>query len=267
MNKYQILFDSLKKKKEKCFVPFVIIGDPSYESSLKIVNTLIKNGADALELGFPFSDPMSDGITIQNANLRAFHSKININKCFNFILEIRNRYPDIPIGILTYANIVFSQKINVFFSKCALNQIDSVLIADVPIEESYLFHDCASNNKISMIYVCPPNANNSTIKKICKYSSSFIYLLSRPGVTGTENKALIPQKHIILECKINNSVPLLQGFGISTSQQIKKCLKNGVSGVICGSVIVEIIEKNYQNHHTMLYEIEKTVIELKQATL
>ncbi|QCI26748.1 tryptophan synthase subunit alpha [Buchnera aphidicola (Thelaxes californica)] len=267
MQRYNILFKQLKKKKEGCLVPFIVIGDPCFNTSLDIIDTLIIHGANALELGFPFSDPLADGPTIQKANLRSFSQNININKCFSFIKKIRKKYIDIPIGVLTYANIILGQEINYFFYQCAQSEIDSVLIADVPIEESKKFYYYAKKNGIDIIFVCPPNADDLTIKKICNQSSSFIYLLSRSGVTGTKNKAPIPIQNIVDACQLLTNTPLLQGFGISDVIQIKKALQTGINGVICGSVIIEIIEKNIHNHYVMMKNIKNLICSFKSATL
>ncbi|WP_343128789.1 tryptophan synthase subunit alpha [Buchnera aphidicola (Kurisakia onigurumii)] len=267
MNRYKNLFNHLKKKNEACFTPFIIIGDPNFEDSLSIIDILIKNGADALELGIPFSDPIADGITIQKSNLRSFSSGINVQKCFKFIQKIRIKYPNIPIGILVYANIIFNKGIKQFYSECSFTGIDSVLIPDVPLQEYKIFLKYANIFNINSIFICPPNADKNIIEKISLYGTGYIYLLSRSGVTGTKNEAILPDKKIINMLKQESNTPLLQGFGISDTMYIKNLLKIGISGVICGSVIIEKIEKYYKKNIVMYNSIGKLVKKLKKSTI
>lgn len=139
MERYETLFAQLKNRQEGAFVPFVTLGDPGPEQSLKIIDALIEGGADALELGIPFSDPLADGPTIQGAALRAFAAGVTPAQCFEMLAAIRQKHPTIPIGLLMYANLVFSPGIDAFYAQCARVGVDSVLVADVPVEESAPF--------------------------------------------------------------------------------------------------------------------------------
>lgn len=132
------------------------LGDPGIEQSLKIIDTLIDAGADALELGVPFSDPLADGPTIQNANLRAFAAGVTPAQCFEMLALIREKHPTIPIGLLMYANLVFNNGIDAFYARCEQVGVDSVLVADVPVEESAPFRQAALRHNIAPIFICPP---------------------------------------------------------------------------------------------------------------
>ncbi len=125
MERYESLFAQLKERKEGAFVPFVTLGDPGIEQSLKIIDTLIEAGADALELGIPFSDPLADGPTIQNATLRAFAAGVTPAQCFEMLALIRQKHPTIPIGLLMYANLVFNKGIDEFYAQCEKVGVDS----------------------------------------------------------------------------------------------------------------------------------------------
>ncbi|WP_226799335.1 tryptophan synthase subunit alpha [Candidatus Annandia pinicola] len=267
MQRYQNLFKKLNLKKEIAFIPFVILGDPSFNISIKIIETLINNGADALELGIPFSDPLADGPTIQSSSLRSLKNNININKCFEIINIIRKKYKEIPIGILVYANIVFNKGIDNFYYNCSYEQIDSVLIADLPIEESKLFNKSAIKNNISTIFICPPNSNENLIKKISFNSINYVYLLSRSGVTGIEKQALKPINNLVTKLKKYNSAPVIQGFGISSIKHINNAIKSGIKGIIIGSFIINIIEKYYKKPNKMIINIKKAAKEFKKATI
>ena len=155
MNRYQRMFAELEKNNEQAFIPFVTIGDPDKQKSFKVIETLINSGADALELGIPFSDPLADGPTIQNATIRALRSGANLKFCFSLIKEVRNKYPGVPIGLLMYSNLVFANGTESFYQECYDAGVDSVLIADVPLNESQEFHQIAlANNILPLLFLC-----------------------------------------------------------------------------------------------------------------
>lgn len=266
MYRYNVMFQNIKLINEGCLVPFVTIGDPSIDKFYEIIDVLISAGANALELGIPFSDPLADGIIVQNANSRALSTGITVLQCFQILKKIRNTYPNIPIGILVYANIIFRQGIKKFYEMCYKIGIDSVLIPDVPIEESQEFQKYAKQYDVSPVFICPPNANIELIKKIAQESKGYIYLISRSGVTGFINQAHDPNINIIHQLKEKTSTPILQGFGISKTLQIKKSLLSGTSGIICGSIIIELIEKFANNSNIMLEKIRSLIIKFKLAT-
>ncbi|EPR7375046.1 tryptophan synthase subunit alpha, partial [Escherichia coli] len=183
MERYESLFARLKERKEGAFVPFVTLGDPGIEQSLKIIDALIEAGADALELGIPFSDPLADGPTIQNATLRAFAAGVTPAQCFEMLALIRQKHPTIPIGLLMYANLVFNKGIDEFYAQCEKVGVDSVLVADVPVEESAPFRQAALRHNVAPIFICPPNADDDLLRQIASYGRGYTYLLSRAGVT------------------------------------------------------------------------------------
>ncbi|RYV02108.1 tryptophan synthase subunit alpha [Shewanella sp. OPT22] len=264
--RYHDAFSRLAAKKQAAFVPFVTVGDPDLEQSKAIIKTLIDNGADALELGLPFSDPLADGPVIQGANLRALNSGVTPDACFQLISEIRSEYPDTPIGLLLYANLVYSNGIDTFYRKAKDAGIDSVLIADVPVEESAPFRTSAKLHGIAPIFIAPPNGTEETLAKVSEYGEGYTYLLSRAGVTGTENKAGTPLDHILKSLKEHNAPPAVLGFGISQPDQVRSAVASGVAGVISGSATVKLIEKNLSNNEAMLKNLAEFVFEMKAAT-
>lgn len=266
MSRYQTLFSRLTAKNEGAFVPFVTIGDPNLQQSFEIIETLINAGADALELGIPFSDPLADGPTIQNATLRALHSGTTPDACFELLGKIRAKYPEIPIGLLMYANLVFHAGIDNFYAKCQSVGVDSVLIADVPLEASEEFATSAKKYNIAPIFICPPNADEALIKGIAKAGEGYTYFLSRAGVTGAETRAQKPATHLIEALKQHNAPPALQGFGISEPSQVKEALDAGAAGAISGSAIVKIIEQNKDNQPQLLASLSEFVTKMKAAT-
>ena len=274
-HRYQQAFANLTEKNEKAFIPFVTIGDPNAEQSLKVIKTLIDAGADALELGIPFSDPSADGITIQMAALRALKSGINTDICIDILKEVREYAPNIPIGLLLYGNLVFARGIDNFYHDMAEVGVDSVLIADLPIRESLPFREAALKHCVAPIFIAPPNASNETLREVSSYSLGYTYVLSRAGVTGvdviekqTQNKKQTnsPAQRLINTLNEYHAAPPVLGFGISAPQQVKDALAASASGAISGSAVVKIIEDNLTNHEIMLSELTGFVKKMKEAT-
>ncbi|AKJ42199.1 tryptophan synthase subunit alpha [Pragia fontium] len=266
MNRYQQLFNRLATKNEGAFIPFVTLGDPNPELSLQIIDTLVASGADALELGIPFSDPLADGPTIQSATLRAFDAGVTPSLCFDLLAKIRAKYPEIPIGLLMYANLVFTRGIDDFYQRCADVGVDSVLVADAPMEESTPFRLSAQRHGILPIFICPPNADDDLLRQIASHGRGYTYLLSRAGVTGAENKAHQPLEHLVSKLKEYNAAPSIQGFGISEPAQVKAALDSGAAGAISGSAIVKIIEQHQQQPKVLLETLAEFVRNMKAAT-
>lgn len=266
MERYNQLFQRLSAKKEGAFVPFVTLGDPSPELSLKIIDTLVEGGADALELGIPFSDPLADGPTIQGATLRAFAAGTTVAQCFEILGTVRQKYPDLPIGLLMYANLVFSKGVDNFYAQCEAVGVDSVLVADVPVEESAPFRQAAMRHNVAPIFICPPNADDDLLREIASHGRGYTYLLSRAGVTGAENRASQPLNHLIDKLREYHAAPPLQGFGISEASQVREAIAAGAAGAISGSAIVKIIERNQNDPATLLAELKAFVSDLKAGT-
>lgn len=266
MERYHQLFKQLQEKKEGAFVPFVTLGDPSPELSLRIIDALVEGGADALELGIPFSDPLADGPTIQNATLRAFASGVTPAHCFEMLATIRQKYPTLPIGLLMYANLVFRPGIAEFYAKCAAVGVDSVLVADVPVEESREFRTEAMKHDVAPIFICPPNADDTLLREIASHGRAYTYLVSRAGVTGAESRAQLPLHHLIEKLTEYHAAPALLGFGISEPSQVREAIQAGAAGAISGSAIVKIIENNLNNPEQMLAILKQFVVDMKAAT-
>ncbi|MDG2014908.1 MAG: tryptophan synthase subunit alpha, partial [Pirellulaceae bacterium] len=231
MNRYANCFRELEKSTAKAFVPFVVIGDPDLATSQRIIDTLASSGADALELGFPFSDPLADGPVIQNAMDRALLAQVTPQHCLELIGDFRKTNPTIPIGLLVYANIVYAFGINEFYQACHAAGVDSVLVADVPVCESGPFCDAAQQAGIDPILLCPPNIDSETIEKISRLGSGYTYLLSRAGVTGTNVAAGRPVGDLLDQLKQHAAPPPVLGFGISTPQHVTEAIESGAHGV------------------------------------
>ncbi|MCU7555292.1 tryptophan synthase subunit alpha [Alteromonas sp. ASW11-19] len=267
MDRYASMFSRLEQDNAGAFVPFVMIGDPDIETSEKIITQLIESGADALELGIPYSDPIADGPTIQAAALRALDSKVTPGACLAMLERIREKYADIPIGLLLYSNLVWSKGVEAFYQKVRVAGVDSVLIADVPLRESAPYLAAAQNEGVHQILIAPPNASDETLKRIGEHSSGYTYLLGRAGVTGTETAAQVPADTLINKLRDFKCAPPLLGFGISTPEQVRTAIQAGAAGAISGSATVNLIAENLENETAMLSALDTFVRRMKAATV
>ncbi|HCL00616.1 MAG TPA: tryptophan synthase subunit alpha [Candidatus Marinimicrobia bacterium] len=262
---YAELFHSLKRKNETALITFTVIGDPNYQMSLKIVKNAIQAGADILELGLPFSDPTADGPTIQAADQRALQAGITIDKCFEFLREVRSASM-IPIGLLIYANLVYRYGIEEFYAKLSDIGVNSVLVADVPIEEATPFIKAARNSAIDTVFLVSPLTSNERLTQILAQARGFVYLISRLGVTGTRNDVQDLTIELIKRIKQKTQLPVAVGFGISSPKQVETLARTEVDGIIIGSAIVKIIEENIDHPENISSEIGSFIASLKNAT-
>ena len=265
--RYANLFARLKAEKQGAFVPFVTIGDPNRQQSLNIINTLIEAGADALELGVPFSDPVADGPVIQHASTRALDAGVTPPVCFEIIKEIRTQHPHIPIGLLLYVNLVYRNGIEDFYQRSYEAGVDSILIADVPLHESAPYRAAAEKFGLQQIFIAPPNGDQATLQQVAEYGQGYTYLLSRAGVTGADAKAGMPVEHMLETLTKHNAPPSLLGFGISKPEQVRAAIKSGAAGAISGSAVVKVIERNLDNPEKMHSEMFEFISQMKAATL
>ncbi|MDP6685806.1 MAG: tryptophan synthase subunit alpha, partial [Candidatus Omnitrophota bacterium] len=182
MNRIDKKFKVLKKKREKAFIAFVTAGDPTLAITKKIIFELEKNGADIIELGIPFSDPLADGPTIQRSSERALKNKVNIDSVCRLVKDVR-RSIDTPIAFLTYYNLLHHYNLRNFVKKATSSGVDGVIVPDLPIEESLSLRKIAKTHNFSIIHLLAPTSSSKRIKKIAKASSGFIYYVSITGTT------------------------------------------------------------------------------------
>lgn len=268
MGRFAQKFAQLQTQNQGAFVPFVTLCDPDFDRSFEIICTLVENGADALELGFPFSDPLLDGPVIQAANNRALQAGCSTKESFELIAKVRSKYPEIPIGLLLCANLIYAQGLDNFYQSCAEVGVDAVLVADIPLLAAEPYIQTAKKYGIQPVFICPPNADEQTIKAVAKNSEGYTYLVSRAGVTSAENQQQATNlDNLVQGLKAHNAPPILQGFGISQPHQVKAAISMGVAGAISGSATVKIIELNLDNHAQCLIELANFCQQMKKATL
>lgn len=241
-NRIDIKFRELKSKNKKAFIAFITAGDPSLGITERLVFELEKNGADIIELGVPFSDPLADGPTIQHSSERALKKKVNLDSVLNLVKKIRLR-TQVPIVFLTYYNLIHHYGLTSFVNKAKACGVDGAVIPDLPPEESKAFRDIAGKKEIALIHLAAPTSSSHRIKKIAGASSGFIYYVSLTGTTGVRKELPVEiSKNLRMIKKITRK-PICVGFGISRPEQVRAISKIA-DGVIVGSAIVRIIEKN-----------------------
>ena len=247
MNRTEAMFTRARSEGRGAFIPFVVLGDPGPEESLAIVEVLIDSGADGLELGIPFTDPIADGPTVQAATTRALGAGVTPSIAFDLLQEIRDRAPGISIGLLAYANLVVARGAADFYQRCHEVGVDSVLVPDVPIHESKPFHSAARAHAIDPVYVLPPRARRATIQAVARASHGYTYLLARRGTTGVQGAVEPFDPARLARLRSLGAPPAVAGFGIAKPSHVRAALSAGCEGVISGSAVIDIIASGATN--------------------
>jgi tryptophan synthase alpha chain len=234
MSRYAAMFDRLNGA--GAFGAFLMLGDPDLETSATLLDAVVAGGADMIEVGIPFSDPVADGPVIQAAAQRALAAGVRVGDCFDLIAGFRARHPDVPVGILTYANLVVAR--TGFMRDAAEAGADSLLIADVPALEAEPFVRDMEQAGIEPVLIAAANTPDATLERIAKLSKAYTYCVSRAGITGTHAGGRFDSGLIERLCGLG-APPQVFGFGISRPEHVRAALSAGANGVICGSAIVE----------------------------
>ncbi|MCR5054226.1 MAG: tryptophan synthase subunit alpha [Lachnospiraceae bacterium] len=231
-------------KDGKAFIPFITCGDPDLQTTEKCVYEMVKNGADLIELGIPFSDPTAEGPVIQGANVRALSSGTTTDKVFDMVRSLRKDI-DTPFVFMTYANVVYSYGADRFINTCREVGIDGLILPDLPYEEKGEFIEICHKYDVDLISFIAPTSENR-IAMIAKEAEGFIYVISSLGVTGVRTEIKTDIGALVRTIRENTDVPCAVGFGISTPDQAEKMA--GLSdGAIVGSAIIKLLEQHGTN--------------------
>lgn len=241
MTRYAAMFARCAAANEGALGAFVMLGDPDSGQCAAYLDALVAGGADMIELGIPFSDPVADGPVIQAAGVRALGAGVRTADCLALVAAFRQRHADIPIGILTYANIVAARGIEAFCAELAAAGVDSLLVADVPSIEAAPYAVAAWAARIDLVMIAAPNTPRATLEKIAALSSGYTYCVARPGVTGADAELALDHIALFAALRESGAPPPVLGFGISSPAQVREALASGAAGVISGSAIVRLI--------------------------
>jgi tryptophan synthase alpha chain len=256
MSRYETMF---RRSNAGVFGAFVMLGDPDLQTCAAILDDLVAGGADMIEVGIPFSDPIADGPVIQAAALRALAAGTTTADCFALLRDFRARHPDVPVGILTYANLVLARGRDDFYARAAEAGVDSVLVADVPLFEAEPFAACARTYGIDHVMIAAANTPASRLAEIAKLGGGYTYCVARAGVTGADAEVHFEHEAMLTALREAGAPPPVFGFGISKPEHVRAALKAGAAGVISGSAIVARIAAGEP--------LEPFIREMKSATL
>jgi tryptophan synthase alpha chain len=237
------MFERLRTRGEGAFGSFAMLGDPDPVTSAAILDALVEGGADMLEVGIPFSDPIADGPVIQAAAVRALAAGTRTADCFRLLGRFRARHPDVPVGILAYANIVVARGREAFYRSAAQAGVDSVLVADVPLIESEPFLAAARAEGVAPVLIAAPNTPPERLERIASKGAGYTYCVARSGVTGAGSEVRFAADVIAALVRANAPPPVL-GFGIAGPEHVRLALQAGARGVISGSAIVSRVAAN-----------------------
>jgi tryptophan synthase alpha chain len=259
-------FRELTSKNRPALICFIVGGYPTIAHSEQIVSSLVKAGADMIEIGIPFSDPIADGPTIQNAYNTALKNGVTPQKCLHMCANLRKKFPNLPLLIMTYSNIVYKAGLEKFIKLSRLHGVDGFILPDMAIMESDAYVKVASDHGLATIFLASPNSNKQRIEQIMNVCSGFIYVVSIFGITGTRLRYEKYTFHNIRKIKkiTQGRIPIAVGFGISRPDQIVSIVESGADAVILGSSLIDRI-KVAANHKLMLNDLQTFVRQLRDV--
>ncbi|MEM3551297.1 MAG: tryptophan synthase subunit alpha [Candidatus Bathyarchaeia archaeon] len=257
----------LRERREGVHMAHVYYGDPNEEFSISLIKTLAENGADIIEFGIPFSDPISDGTTFQAACERALNAGITPEKCIRGVERLRGEGLETPIVVTTYFNIPYIMGFEKFLDKIAAAKAQAILIPDLPVEEAKPFMKIIEKRKMHLILQVAPTTSQERCKKILAEASAFIYLIGLEGVTGSRIRGLKATLKLIKTVKEITDKPLLVGFGVSKREHVETMVSGGADGVVVGSAYARIYAENLENPFQKLPKIAKLATEIKTGCM
>ena len=266
MSRYESCFQALRERGEKAFIPFFVMGDPDYETSLAVVRAAIEAGADMLELGIGYSDPIADGPSIQAADLRALKAGMSVERSLEFLRDVR-AFSEVPIGLLVYYNLVLRRGVERFCRDFGASGLDGLLAADLPIEEARPLIEACGAAGIDPIFMVTPTVTEARLARILREAGGFLYLVALLGVTGARGSLAPDILRLLRRVRAKTELPLCAGFGISQPEHVRTLARSGADGAIVGSAVVDLIAANLTSRKTMIREIRGYVRRMKAETL
>jgi len=241
MSRIQAVFKSLSEKKRTALIPFVTAGDPDPGTAVELMHALAAAGADVIELGVPFSDPMADGPVIQRASERALKKGVSLNHVLSFVAEFRKRNTLTPVVLMGYANPIERMGTGAFAMKAQASGVDGVLVVDYPPEESVEFAKLMRVHDIDLIFLLAPTSTDERIAQVARLASGYIYYVSLKGVTGAKTIDLTAVAAMLPQIRKHTSLPVGVGFGIRDGETAR-AVSSLADAVVIGSRIIEQME-------------------------
>jgi len=267
MNAIKEKFQNAKAAGEGLLIGYITAGDPTPEATPKLADALIRGGVDILELGLPFSDPIADGPTIQEASLRALNAGTTPLKVLKIAGQIKAQH-DIPLVVMTYYNPVFHHGVEGFLKKAKEAGVDGSIVPDLPVEEAAEYRKAAEATGLDTVFLASPATSDERLGKIVAASSGFMYLVSRFGVTGAQSSVADSTVALIgrVQKAAAGKIPLAVGFGISKPEHVRRVIAAGADAAIVGSAFINIVHKNHGDLEAAARELYGAAFELKNAT-
>jgi tryptophan synthase alpha chain len=264
MSKISEIFQKAKAQRQGLLIGYITAGDPTPEQTPKIADALIRGGVDILELGLPFSDPIADGPTIQEASLRALNAGTTPMRVLEIAKQIKAQH-DLPLLIMTYYNPIFHHGVESFLAAAKAAGVDGFIVPDLPVEEAADYRKAAEKAGLDTVFLASPATSSERLSKIVDASSGFLYLVSRFGVTGAQTSVADSTVQLIRRVQpyTAGKVPLAVGFGISKPEHVKRVVTAGADAAIVGSAFINIVAKNQPD---MLNALQAAAAALKSAT-
>ena len=247
------------------FMPFLVIGDPTFDASLALADALVEAGADGLELGLPFSDPPADGPVVQAANNRALADGMTPERGFEWIAKVREKH-DLPTSMLVYMNLVMQYGVDAFFARAAQVGLDAILIADLPPEHGDEVVQAARTHGVASVFLASELSTQERLERIGEGCDGYVYALARVGVTGERTAVNTGLGDSLSRMEQAIAYPRLVGFGISSPEHVRAALTAGADGVIVGSAIVRCIEPHTNDPQAACQAVAERATSLAQAT-
>lgn len=267
MSRLEETFRSLARQDSGAFIPYVCAGDPDEEYTVELVRMLVNAGADIVELGLPFSDPVADGPVIQKAMCRSLSGGFRVSGIFRTISTLRSQGISVPVVVMTYYNPVLRFGVRPFCSALSEAGADGILVVDLPPEESDELDEAAYANRLDVIRLVAPSTPDSRLDLIISKSSGFVYAVSVPGTTGAR-EVLPPTAHQLLHRIVPRCpLPVALGFGISEPRHVRSALAAGAWGVVVGSKLVSIYSEQSDGRGKSLAMAGSFAKEMKAATV
>jgi len=239
MSRIETKFDDLERKGRKGFIPYITAGDPFLEATEQIILELERNGADIIELGVPFSDPMADGPVIQRASERALANRVSVSDCLDLVRRVR-RQSQVPIVLFTYLNPLFSIGIERLGDELRTAGVDGVLATDLVPEEADEFRAVMRAADIDTIFLVAPTSTDERIKLVAEASSGFVYAVSRTGVTGVRQSLSEAAANLVQRVRRFTDLPVAVGFGVSTPEHVAEVWQHADAAVVGSRIVAEI---------------------------
>lgn len=264
MNRIDKKLKELQKKQQKMLSPYITAGDPTLEATVPLMHALADAGADILELGIPFSDPMAEGVVIQQAMERALAQHITTNKIFSLVKEFRQKNQETPVVLMGYLNTVEQYGYKLFAEHARQAGVDGTILVDLPPEEATEVQKIWLANDLYSIFLCSPTTSTQRMKLINKQAQGYLYYVSLKGVTGASNLDLLTLEQEYNQHKAQTSLPLMVGFGIKTPE-MAAAVGEFADGVIVGAALITTIVEAYNNGQDMLRAAAKLMNTMRQA--